>query len=72
MGSLKKLNEMSDKQSDIKKVALGFAIFLDTECIKGVNGWYLIDALNDEFSYEFMIDELYDYWRATLINDNGK
>jgi hypothetical protein len=61
---------MSDKQSQIKLVALGFAVFLDTECIKGVSGWYLIDALDDNQDYEFQLDELYDYWGSRLINEN--
>ncbi len=62
---------MSNKQSQIKLVALGFAVFLDTECIKGLRGWHLIDALDDNQGYEFELDELYDYWTSRLINEDA-
>ena len=55
-------------QEVIKDVAIAFAGFVKSDCIDGVSGYYLRDLLDENEPYEYQIDELYDYWRAKIIN----
>jgi hypothetical protein len=59
-----------NQHDKIKLVAIGFAKFLDEECFRSFRGWCLNEALDDEYCYEYQLDELYDYWRTKVINES--
>lgn len=59
---------MTDREIALKEVAIGFAEFLDDDCIRGFKGWFLRDLLTQHDKIEFDLDELYDYWVNTILN----
>jgi len=57
---------ITPKQKVLKEVAIAFTEFLDEDCIRSFKGWCLKEYLVDT---EFELDELYDFWRAKILNE---
>jgi hypothetical protein len=62
------MNTIDEKQKALKEVSIAFAEFLDTDCIRSVNGWCLDECLDFYVDTEFELDELYDFWREKILS----
>lgn len=60
---------MTELQLAFKEVAIAFAEFLDDDCVRSTKGWFLRDPLTEYDTTEFELDELYDYWKQTILQN---